>query len=45
MFAAGHGEAGNDLPLLLSSSSAAQVDGGWEFSGHKTFGSLSPVWT
>jgi alkylation response protein AidB-like acyl-CoA dehydrogenase len=45
VFAAGHGEAGNDLPLLLSSSSAAKVDGGWEFSGHKIFGSLSPVWT
>ena len=45
VFAAGHGEAGNDLPLLLSSSKAEQVDGGWEITGHKIFGSLSPVWT
>ena len=45
MFAAGHGEAGNDIPVLLSSSKAERVDGGWEFTGHKIFGSLSPVWT
>jgi len=45
IFAAGHGEAGNDIPVLLSSSSAVRVDGGWEFTGHKIFGSLSPVWT
>jgi len=45
IFAAGHGEAGNDLPVLLSSSSAERVDGGWEISGHKIFGSLSPVWS
>ena len=45
VFAAMHGEAGNDLPLLLSSSTAERVDGGWEISGHKIFGSLSPVWT
>jgi alkylation response protein AidB-like acyl-CoA dehydrogenase len=45
VLAAGHGEAGNDLPLLLSSSSAERVDGGWEITGHKIFGSLSPVWT
>ena len=44
VLAAGHGEAGNDLPLLLSSSQAERVDGGWEFTGHKIFGSLSPVW-
>ena len=30
VFAAGHGEAGNDLPLLLSSSKAERVEGGWE---------------
>jgi alkylation response protein AidB-like acyl-CoA dehydrogenase len=40
-----HGEAGNDLPLLLSSSTAERVEGGWLISGHKIFGSLSPVWT
>jgi alkylation response protein AidB-like acyl-CoA dehydrogenase len=45
IFAAGHGEAGNDLPLFLSSSSATKVDGGWEVNGHKIFGTLSPVWT
>ena len=45
VFAAGHGEAGNDVPLLLSSSKAERVDGGYEFTGHKIFGSLSPVWT
>jgi alkylation response protein AidB-like acyl-CoA dehydrogenase len=44
VFAAGHGESGNDLPLLLSTTSATRVDGGWEISGHKIFGSLSPVW-
>jgi alkylation response protein AidB-like acyl-CoA dehydrogenase len=45
VFAAGHGEAGNDVPLLFSSTRAERVDGGWEFTGHKIFGSLSPVWT
>jgi len=45
VFAAGHGEGGNDIPVLLSSSSAERVDGGWAITGHKIFGSLSPVWT
>jgi len=45
VFAAGHGEAGNDIPVLLSTSQAVRVDGGWEITGHKIFGSLSPVWT
>jgi alkylation response protein AidB-like acyl-CoA dehydrogenase len=44
VFAAGHGEAGNDLPLFLSTATAERVDGGWEITGHKIFGSLSPVW-
>lgn len=44
IFAAGHGEAGNDLPLLLSTTRADRVDGGWEITGHKIFGTLSPVW-
>src|SRR5947208_309926 len=43
-FAAGHGETGNDVPLFLSSSRADRVAGGWEITGHKIFGSLSPVW-
>ncbi len=45
VFCALHGEAGNDLPLLLAVASATSVDGGWQISGHKIFGSLSPVWT
>jgi alkylation response protein AidB-like acyl-CoA dehydrogenase len=45
VFAAGHGEAGNDLPVLLSTSKAEPVEGGYRFTGHKIFGSLSPVWT
>jgi alkylation response protein AidB-like acyl-CoA dehydrogenase len=44
IFAALHGETGNDMPLLLSTSSATRTDGGWAISGHKIFGSLSPVW-
>lgn len=45
ILAAGHGEAGNDIPVLMSSSQADRVDGGWEITAHKIFGSLSPVWT
>jgi alkylation response protein AidB-like acyl-CoA dehydrogenase len=45
VFAAIHGEAGNDMPLLFSTARADRVDGGWEISGHKIFGSLTPVWT
>jgi len=45
VFAAGHGERGNDLPVLASATTAERVDGGYRFSGHKIFGSLTPVWT
>jgi alkylation response protein AidB-like acyl-CoA dehydrogenase len=45
IFAAGHAEKGNDIPVLLSSARAERVDGGYRFTGHKQFGSLSPVWT
>jgi alkylation response protein AidB-like acyl-CoA dehydrogenase len=45
VFAAGHGEAGNDLPVMYSSAKAERVSGGYRFFGHKTFGSLTPVWT
>lgn len=45
VFAAGHGERGNDMPLLLSTANAEPVDGGYRFSAHKIFGSLAPVWT
>jgi len=45
VFCALHGEAGNDIPLFLAVARAQRADGGWEISGHKIFGSLSPVWT
>ncbi len=45
VFAAGHGERGNDLPVLYSTAKAERVSGGYTFSGHKMFGSLTPVWT
>src|ERR1700756_614784 len=45
VFAAGHAESGNDVPLLLSSSKAERVEGGYRFTGRKMFGSLTPVWT
>ena len=45
VFSAGHSERGNDLPVLLSTSKAERVDGGFRFTGHKMFGSLMPVWT
>ena len=45
VFAAGHAESGNDMPLLLSTTKAERVDGGYRFTGHKSFGSLTPVWT
>src|SRR5262245_58450381 len=45
VFAGGHGEAGNDLPLFLSTTRAEPSEGGYRFWGHKIFGSLSPVWT
>jgi len=45
VYAAGHAESGNDLPLLLSTARAEKVDGGYKITGRKMFGSLSPVWT
>lgn len=45
VFAAGHGEGGNDFPVMLSTTRAERVDGGYRFYGHKIFGSLTPVWT
>jgi alkylation response protein AidB-like acyl-CoA dehydrogenase len=44
VFAAGHGEVGNDIGLFYSTTRATRVEGGWELTGHKIFGSLSPVW-
>jgi alkylation response protein AidB-like acyl-CoA dehydrogenase len=45
IFAAGHAEKGNDIPVLLSTTRAEKVDGGYRFTGHKHFGSLTPVWS
>lgn len=45
VFAAGHSERGNDLPVLLSTAKAEKVPGGFKLTGHKMFGSLAPVWT
>ena len=45
VFAAGHAEAGNDLPAMLSTTRAERADGGYRLSGHKLFGTLTPVWT
>ncbi len=45
IFAAGHAEVGNDIPGMLSTSTAERVEGGYRITGHKMFGSLSPVWT
>jgi alkylation response protein AidB-like acyl-CoA dehydrogenase len=45
VFAAGHGESGNDMPVLLSTARAERVDGGYRIHAHKIFGSLTPVWT
>jgi alkylation response protein AidB-like acyl-CoA dehydrogenase len=45
VYAAGHAERGNDIPGLLSTTKAERVDGGYRFTGHKNFGSLTPVWT
>jgi alkylation response protein AidB-like acyl-CoA dehydrogenase len=45
VFAAGHAETGNDLPVMLSTTRARRVPGGYRVSGRKRFGSLGPVWT
>ncbi len=45
VFAAGHAESGNDIPVLLSTSKAERVEGGYRFTGRKHFSSLTPVWT
>src|SRR5437899_11543909 len=45
VFAAGHGEVGNDFPLLMSTARAERADGGYRIYAHKIFGSLTPVWT
>jgi hypothetical protein len=45
VFAAGHAEAGNDMPLPYSTMQAERVDGDYCFTGRKAFGSLTLVWT
>jgi alkylation response protein AidB-like acyl-CoA dehydrogenase len=45
VFNAGHSERGNDIPVLLSTSKTERTEGGFRISGHKMFGSLSPVFT
>jgi alkylation response protein AidB-like acyl-CoA dehydrogenase len=44
VFAAGHAEAGNDIPVLLSTCQAERVDGGYRLTGRKQFGSNGPAW-
>ena len=45
VYAAGHAEGGNDIGVMYSSTKAERVDGGYVFTGRKSFGSLSPVWS
>ena len=45
IYAAGHSERGNDIVGLLSTTNAQLADGGWNFTGHKSFGTMTPVWT
>jgi alkylation response protein AidB-like acyl-CoA dehydrogenase len=45
VFAAGHAESGNETSLVMSITKAEKVAGGYTFTGRKSFGSLSPVWT
>ncbi|HEY7055150.1 MAG TPA: acyl-CoA dehydrogenase family protein [Vicinamibacterales bacterium] len=45
VFAAGHAESGNETSILMSVTKAEKVPGGYRFTGRKSFGSLTPVWT
>ncbi len=45
VFAAGHAESGNDVPVVLSTCLAERVEGGYRLTGRKQFGSNGPVWT
>lgn len=44
VIAAGHAEAGNDIPVLLSTCQAERVEGGYRLTGRKQFGSNGPAW-
>jgi alkylation response protein AidB-like acyl-CoA dehydrogenase len=45
VIAAGHAEAGNDIPVLLSTCQAQRVEGGYRLTGRKQFGSNGPAWS
>ena len=45
VFAAGHAESGNDIPVLLSTCTAERVEGGYRLTGRKQFGSNGPSWS
>jgi alkylation response protein AidB-like acyl-CoA dehydrogenase len=45
LFAFGNSEAGNDLVLWDSTTTAETVEGGYAFTGTKIFTSLTPAWT
>jgi alkylation response protein AidB-like acyl-CoA dehydrogenase len=45
VFAAGHAETGNDIPVLLSTCAAERVEGGYRLTGRKQFGSNGPSWS
>ena len=44
VFAAGHAETGNDIPVLLSTARAERGEGGYRLTGRKQFGSNGPAW-
>jgi alkylation response protein AidB-like acyl-CoA dehydrogenase len=44
VFAAGHAETGNDIPVLMSTCQAVRVAGGYRLTGRKQFGSNGPTW-
>lgn len=45
VFAAGHAESGNETSIVMSITKAEKAPGGYKFTGRKSFGSLTPVWT
>ncbi len=45
VFAAGHAEPGNETSIVFSATKAEKVPGGYNYTGRKAFGSLTPVWT
>lgn len=45
VFSGGHSERGNEFGIMMSTSKAERVEGGFRITGHKMFGSLAPVFT